>query len=182
MARLLEKYKKEIVPQLVKEFSYTSIMRVPRLEKIVVSSSGKDIVLDAKLLDKVRQELSVITGQASAVTRAKKAIANFKLRKGVPIGAMVTLRRKRMYEFLDRLVNVSLPRVRDFKGVSTRAFDGRGNYTLGIKEQIIFPEIEIDSISKFRGMNITVVTTAKTDEECRALLTKIGMPFRKQEK
>ena len=182
MARLLEKYKKEIVPQLVKEFSYTSIMRVPRLEKIVVSSSGKDIVLDAKLLDKVRQELSVIPGQVSAVTRAKKAIANFKLRKGVPIGAMVTLRRKRMYEFLDRLVNVSLPRVRDFKGVSTRAFDGRGNYTLGIKEQIIFPEIEIDSISKFRGMNITVVTTAKTDEECRALLTKIGMPFRKQEK
>lgn len=179
MARLLEKYKKEIVPELMKEFGYTSVMQAPRLEKVVVNSSGKDIVLDVKLLDKVRQELSIITGQASATTRAKKAIANFKLRKGVPIGAMVTLRRKRMYEFLDRLINVSLPRVRDFKGVSTKAFDGRGNYTLGIKEQIIFPEIEIDSISKFRGMNISIVTTAKTDVECRALLTKIGMPFRK---
>ena len=175
MARLIEKYKKEIVPQLMKEFGYTSVMQAPRLEKIVVNSSGKDIAQD----DKVRQELSIITGQASAVTRAKKDIANFKLRKGVALGAMVTLRRKKMYEFLDRLINVSLPRVRDFKGVSTKAFDGRGNYTLGIKEQVIFPEIEIDAISKFRGMNISIVTTAKTDEECKALLTKIGMPFRK---
>ena len=179
MARLQEKYKKEMVPQLMKEFGYSSIMQVPRLQKVVINTSSKDIVLDVKIIDKVKQELALISGQAPAVTLSKKAIANFKLRKGVPIGTMVTLRRKRMYEFLDRLLNVALPRVRDFKGVSTKAFDGRGNYTLGIKEQIIFPEIEIDTISKIRGMNVSIVTSARSDEECRSLLTKLGMPFRK---
>lgn len=179
MARLYDRYKKEFIPQMMKEFGYSSIMQAPRLQKIVVNTSGKDIVQDVKILEKIKQELAIITGQAPAVTISKKAIANFKLRKGVPIGAMVTLRSKKMYEFLDRLVNVALPRVRDFKGVSTKAFDGRGNYTLGIKEQVIFPEIEIDAISKFRGMNISFVTTSKSDEECKALLTKLGMPFRK---
>jgi large subunit ribosomal protein L5 len=179
MNRLKEKYVKEITPALMSKFNYKSIMQVPKIEKIVVNMGVGDAVQNAKALDNAVEELATISGQRPVVTRAKKSIAGFRLREGMPIGAKVTLRGERMYEFLDKLVSVSLPRVRDFRGVSKKAFDGRGNYTLGIKEQLIFPEIDYDKVSKVRGMDIVIVTTAKTDEESRELLTQLGMPFQK---
>lgn len=178
MARLKELYDKEIVPQLMKDFGYKNIMEVPKLEKVVVNMGLGEAVQNVKILDSAVEELAAITGQKSVITKAKKSIASFKLRQGMPIGCMVTLRRDRMYEFLDRLVNVSLPRVRDFKGISAKAFDGMGNYSLGIKEQLIFPEIEYDKVDKIKGMNITIVTSANSDEEGKALLRLMGMPFR----
>jgi large subunit ribosomal protein L5 len=178
MARLRELYNKEIVPQLMKDFNYSNIMQVPKLEKIVVNMGLGEAIQNVKILDSAVVELGAITGQKAVITKAKKSIASFKLRQGMPIGCMVTLRREQMYEFLDRLMNVSLPRVRDFKGVSGKGFDGRGNYSLGVKEQLIFPEIEYDKIDKIKGMNITIVTTAKSDEEGKALLKHFGMPFR----
>lgn len=178
MARLKELYSKEMVPQLMKDFSYKSIMEVPKLEKIVINMGLGEAIQNVKILDSAVVELGTITGQKAVITKAKKSIASFKLRQGMPIGCMVTLRKERMYEFLDRLVNVALPRVRDFKGVSGKAFDGKGNYSLGVKEQLIFPEIEYDKIDKIKGMNITIVTTAKSDEEGKALLKLLGMPFR----
>jgi large subunit ribosomal protein L5 len=177
--RLFKKYKSEVIPALMKEFSFTNPNQVPRLHKIVVNMGLGEATQNAKLMDSAVDELSRITGQKPVVTRAKKSIASFKLRENAPIGAMVTLRKARMWEFLDRLVNLGLPRVRDFKGVSPKAFDGRGNYTLGIREQIIFPEIDYDKIEKIKGMNVTFVTTAPTDEQGRALLRELGMPFRK---
>lgn len=179
MNRLKDKYVKEITPALVSKFNYSSVMQVPKIEKIVINMGVGDAVQNAKALDNAVEELSAITGQKPVVTRAKKSIAGFRLREGMPIGAKVTLRGERMYEFLDKLVSVSLPRVRDFRGISKKAFDGRGNYTLGIKEQLIFPEIDYDKVSKVRGMDIVIVTTANTDEEARELLTQIGMPFQK---
>ncbi|AKP45536.1 MULTISPECIES: 50S ribosomal protein L5 [Bacillus] len=179
MNRLKEKYLKEITPALMKKFNYKSVMQVPKIEKVVVNMGVGDAVQNAKALDNAVEELSLITGQKPLVTRAKKSIAGFRLREGMPIGAKVTLRGERMYEFLDKLISVSLPRVRDFRGVSKKAFDGRGNYTLGIKEQLIFPEIDYDKVSKVRGMDIVIVTTANTDEEARELLTEFGMPFQK---
>ncbi|ARK28526.1 50S ribosomal protein L5 [Halalkalibacter krulwichiae] len=179
MSRLKEKYSSEIVPSLVEKFNYSSVMAVPKLEKIVVNMGVGDAVSNAKALDKAVEELATITGQKPLVTKAKKSIAGFKLREGMPIGAKVTLRGERMFEFLDKLITVSLPRVRDFRGVSKKAFDGRGNYTLGVKEQLIFPEIDYDKVDKVRGMDIVLVTTAKTDEEARELLTQMGMPFQK---
>ena len=176
--RLKEKYRSEIVDALKQEFSYTNVMRVPRLEKIVVNIGMGEAVGNVKLIDFAVRDLTEITGQKPVVTRAKRSVAAFKLRQGMPIGAMVTLRGQRMYDFLDKLVNVALPRLRDFQGVSTDAFDGRGNYTLGIKEQLVFPEIDYDKIDKVRGMEITIVTTARTDEEGRRLLRLLGMPFR----
>lgn len=178
MARLREKYLREIIPALVKEFSYRNPLQAPRLEKIVVNMGLGEAIQNIKVLDHAAEELALITGQKPLVTRARKSISNFKLRTGMPIGCCVTLRGKRMYEFLDRLVNIALPRVRDFKGVSSKSFDGRGNYSLGIKEQIIFPEINYDKIDKVRGMNITIVTTARTDEEAKSLLRHLGVPFR----
>jgi large subunit ribosomal protein L5 len=178
MSRLLEFYQKECVPKLMQEFRYTSPMQAPRLEKVVVNMGLGEAIQNIKLLDSAAQELATITGQKPVVTRARKSIAAFKLREGMPIGCMVTLRRSRMYNFMDKLVNVVLPRVRDFRGLSDKAFDGRGNYTLGIKEQIIFPEIDYDKIDKIKGMNITIVTTAQTDEEGKHLLKLLGMPFR----
>lgn len=178
MARLKEIYNTEIVPKLRADFSYDNIMEVPKIVKVVVNMGLGEAIQNVKILDSAVTELNTITGQKSVVTKAKKSIATFKLRQGMPIGCMVTLRRERMFEFLDRLINVSLPRVRDFKGVSAKAFDGNGNYTLGIKEQLIFPEINYDKVDKIKGMNITIVTTAKTDEEGRALLKYLGMPFR----
>jgi large subunit ribosomal protein L5 len=178
MARLKELYNKEIVPQLIKDFQYKNIMEVPKLEKIVVNMGLGEAVQNVKILDSAVEELAAITGQKTVITKAKKSIASFKLRQGMPIGCMVTLRKEKMYEFLDRLVNVSLPRVRDFKGVSPKGFDGKGNYSLGVKEQLIFPEINYDKIDKIKGMNITIVTTAKSDEEGRSLLKLLGMPFR----
>ncbi len=178
MARLKELYEKEIVPQLVKEFNYRNVMEVPRLEKIVVNMGLGEAIQNIKIMDSAVEELAAITGQKAVITKAKKSIASFKLRQGMPIGCMVTLRRAKMYEFLDRLLNVALPRVRDFKGISGTAFDGRGNYTLGIKEQLIFPEISYDKVDKVKGMNVTIVTSAKNDEECKALLKHLGMPFR----
>ncbi len=178
MARLKDLYIKDIVPQLTKDFNYKSVMQVPKIEKIVVNMGLGEAIQNVKILDSASEELATITGQKAVITKAKKSIASFKLRQGMPIGCMVTLRRERMYEFLDRLVNVSLPRVRDFKGVSPKGFDGQGNYSLGIKEQLIFPEINYDKIDKIKGMNITIVTSAKTDEEGRALLRLLGMPFR----
>jgi large subunit ribosomal protein L5 len=163
----------------MKKLELKNPMEVPRLERIVVNAVTKDAVANPKVLDNLTAELAMLTGQKPIPTRAKKAIAAFKLRKGIPLGSMVTLRRKRMYEFMDRLVNVALPRVRDFRGVSTKSFDGRGNYTLGLKEQVIFPEINFDKVDKARGMNITFVTTAKDNESARMLLTELGMPFRK---
>jgi len=163
---------------LTKDFNYKSVMQVPKIEKIVVNMGLGEAIQNVKILDSASEELATITGQKAVITKAKKSIASFKLRQGMPIGCMVTLRRERMYEFLDRLVNVSLPRVRDFKGVSPKGFDGQGNYSLGIKEQLIFPEINYDKIDKIKGMNITIVTSAKTDEEGRALLRLLGMPFR----
>ncbi|MCZ0755246.1 50S ribosomal protein L5 [Anoxybacillus sp. J5B_2022] len=179
MNRLKEKYVKEVTPALMSKFNYKSVMQVPKIEKIVINMGVGDAVQNAKALDSAVEELALISGQKPVVTRAKKSIAGFRLREGMPIGAKVTLRGERMYEFLDKLISVSLPRVRDFRGVSKKAFDGRGNYTLGIKEQLIFPEIDYDKVNKVRGMDIVIVTTAKTDEEARELLTLLGMPFQK---
>jgi large subunit ribosomal protein L5 len=176
--RLFEKYKEHAVPALSKQFNYKNQMQVPRLDKIVVNMGLGAAVANPKIIDTAVEELKAISGQKPVVTRAKKAIANFKLRAGIPIGAMVTLRSGRMWEFLDRLVSVALPRQRDFKGVSRKAFDGKGNYTLGLREHIIFPEINYDKIDAIKGLNISIVTTAKTDEEGRALLQQLGMPFR----
>jgi len=178
MARLKEIYNKEVVPALVKQFGYKSTMQVPRIDKIVLNMGVGDAVGDKKLLENAAGDMTKISGQKPVVTKARKAIAVFKIREGYPIGCMVTLRKERMYEFLDRLITIALPRVRDFRGVSNRSFDGRGNFNMGIKEQIIFPEIEYDKIDKIRGMNITIVTTAKNDEEGKALLKHLGMPFR----
>jgi large subunit ribosomal protein L5 len=178
--RLKDRYQKEVVPVLVKEFSYTNANAVPRLRKIVVNMGLGEAIQNAKLLDSAAQELGQITGQKPVITRARKSIANFKLRKNMPIGAMVTLRGDRMYEFFDRLTNVAMPRVRDFRGVSTRAFDGRGNYTLGLRDQLVFPEIDYSKVDKTKGMNITIVTDAKTDAEAMALLRHMGMPFRSE--
>ena len=178
MNRLKEKYETSIKKELTEKFGYTTPMQVPKLEKIVVNMGVGEAVHNSKALDDAIEELTVITGQKPIATKAKKSIANFKLREGMPIGAKVTLRGERMYEFLDKLVTIALPRVRDFHGISGNAFDGRGNYTVGIKEQLIFPEINFDKISKVRGLDIVIVTTAKTDEEGRALLTLMGMPFR----
>ena len=178
MARLTELYHNEIVDKLRKEFNYSNIMEVPKIVKVVLNMGLGEAIQNVKILDSATAELNAITGQKSVITKAKKSIATFKLRQGMPIGCMVTLRRARMYEFLDRLLNVSLARVRDFKGVSGKAFDGKGNYTLGIKEQLIFPEINYDAIDKIKGLNITIVTSAKSDEEGKALLKYMGMPFR----
>ncbi len=177
MARLKDLYKKEIVPSLIEDFQYKNTMQVPKINKIVVNMGLGQAVQNVKIIDYAIAELKQVTGQQPVVTKAKKSIATFKLRKGMPIGCKVTLRGERMYEFLDRLLNIGLPRVRDFRGVSPKAFDGRGNYSLGIKEQIIFPEINYDKVEKIMGMNITIDTTAETDEEARALLRKMGMPF-----
>ena len=177
--RLKEKYDKEIVPSMMEKFNYTSIMQAPKVDKIVINMGVGDAVANAKNLDEAVEELTLIAGQKPVITRAKKSIAGFRLREGMAIGAKVTLRGQRMYEFLDKLVSVSLPRVRDFHGVSTRAFDGRGNYTLGVREQLIFPEIDFDNVNKVRGLDIVIVTTANTDEESRELLTQLGMPFAK---
>ena len=177
--RLKEKYKKDVVPALMKEFSYKNIMQVPKVEKVVLNVGLGEAIQNIKLLDSVQKELSLIAGQKSLTTKAKKSIAGFKLRQGMPIGCKVSLRGDRMYEFLDRLVSVALPRIRDFKGVSTRAFDGKGNYSLGIKEQFIFPEIEYDKVEMVHGMDVAVCTSAKTDAEAKALLRLLGMPFRK---
>jgi large subunit ribosomal protein L5 len=179
MARLAETYKTEVVPSLIKQFGYTSPMAVPRVTKVVVNMGVGDAIQDGKVMDAAVDELTGITGQKPAVTRARKSISNFKLRQGMAIGCCVTLRGKRMYEFLDRLMNLALPRVRDFRGVSPRAFDGRGNYTLGVRDQLIFPEVNYAKVQKVKGMNVCIVTTARTDEESRALLTALGMPFRK---
>ena len=179
MNRLKEKFNNEITPALMSKFNYKSIMEVPKLEKIVINMGVGDAVANAKALDTAVEELTTITGQKPIVTRAKKSIAGFRLREGMPIGAKVTLRGERMYEFIDKLISVSLPRVRDFRGISKKSFDGRGNYTLGVKEQLIFPEIDYDKVNKVRGMDIVIVTTANTDEEARELLTQFGMPFQK---
>ena len=180
MNRLQEKYNNSVKAELVNKFNYSSSMEIPRLEKIVVNMGVGDAVSNSKVLDDAVNELQAITGQKPVITKAKKSIASFKLREGMPIGCKVTLRGERMYEFLDKLVSISLPRVRDFHGVSDNAFDGRGNYTLGVKEQLIFPEINFDNIKKIRGMDIVIVTTANTDEEGRALLSLLGMPFYKK--
>jgi large subunit ribosomal protein L5 len=177
-ARLRQRYDKEVRPALMKELGFTNPMQAPRLEKIVVNMGLGEAINNGKIIDASVDQLTAITGQRPVVTKARKSIANFKLRQGQSIGAMVTLRGDRMYEFLDRLVSIALPRVRDFKGVSPRAFDGKGNYTLGVREQIIFPEINYDKVEKIKGLNITVVTTARNDEEGRALLRHLGMPFR----
>jgi large subunit ribosomal protein L5 len=177
-ARLKEKYQKEVVPALQKEFGYKNVMAVPKIEKVVVNMGLGEATSNAKIVDTAADELSKITGQKATVRRAKKSIAAFKVREGMPVGAMVTLRGERMYEFLDRLTSIALPRVRDFKGISPKGFDGRGNYTLGLRDQIIFPEIDYMKVDKARGMNVSVVTSAKTDEEARKLLQLIGLPFR----
>ena len=176
--RLRNKYKDEIVPQLMKDFGFKNVMQVPKLERIVVNMGLGEAVQNAKLIESAAEELKAITGRKPVITRAKKSIASFKLREGMPIGVMVTLRGEQMYDFLDRLVSIALPRTRDFKGISPKAFDGRGNYTLGIREQIVFPEINYDKIDRIKGMNVTLVTTAETDEQGRALLKSLGMPFR----
>jgi large subunit ribosomal protein L5 len=177
MARLKKKYDDEVVSGMKTEFGYTNSMQVPRLEKITVNVGLGEATQNIKALDAAVAEIAAITGQKPVITRAKKAIANFKLREGMPIGCMVTLRRDRMYEFLDRLIHVALPRVRDFKGISSRSFDGRGNYSLGLREQIIFPEIHADKVDKTRGMTVSITTSAETDEEARVLLKLLGMPF-----
>lgn len=181
MNRLQETYKNEIVPALIKKFGYKNIMEVPKLEKIVVNMGVGEAKENAKLLDSAVADMETITGQKAVITKAKKSVANFKIREGMPIGCKVTLRGERMYDFADRLINLSLPRVRDFRGVNANAFDGRGNYALGIREQLIFPEIDYDKIDKTRGMDIIFVTSAKTDEEARELLTLFNMPFEKAE-
>ena len=178
MARLQDQYKAEIVPKLKEKFGYRNVMQVPRLSKVVVNMGLGDAIENVKVIETAAAEIGIITGQKPVVTKARKSIANFKLREGVPIGVMVTLRRDQMYHFLDKLIAIALPRVRDFKGVSPKGFDGRGNYTLGIKEQIMFPEVNYDKIDKIRGMNITIVTTARTDEEGLELLRLMGIPFR----
>jgi len=178
MAKFKENYQQNVVPALMKRFNYRNVMEVPRLEKIVVNMGLGEAIQNIKILDSAAQEMSGITGQKPVITKAKKSIAQFKLRKGLAIGCMVTLRKERMYEFFNRLVNTALPRVRDFKGISGKSFDGRGNYALGIREQLIFPEIHYDKIDKIKGMNIVIVTTAKTDEEGKELLRLLGMPFR----
>lgn len=177
--RLKLRYSSEVVPALQAEFGYKNPMQVPRLVKVIVNSTSKDAVQNSKILESVVDELTAITGQKAVLTRARKSIANFKLREGVAIGARVTLRGARMWEFFDRLVTLAVPRIRDFRGLNSRAFDGRGNYSLGLTEQIIFPEIDYDKVSRINGMNITFVTTAKTDEEARVLLSKLGVPFQK---
>jgi large subunit ribosomal protein L5 len=179
MARLREKYKSEIAPAIAKDFEITNPMAIPKLEKIVLNMGIGEATGNSKVLDAAVEEVKVITGQKPVVTKAKKSIAAFKLREGTSIGVMATLRSNRMYEFLDRLISIALPRVRDFRGLSAKAFDGRGNYTLGIKEQLIFPEIDFNKVDKTRGMNISIVTTAKNDEQGRSLLKSLGMPFRK---
>ncbi|MEO8752472.1 MAG: 50S ribosomal protein L5 [Casimicrobiaceae bacterium] len=178
LTRLREKYQKDVVPSLMKEMGYGNVNEVPRLEKVVLNMGLGEAIQNAKVMDSAVAEITAITGQKPVVTKSRKAIANFKLRENMAIGCMVTLRGQRMYEFLDRLLNLALPRVRDFRGVSDRAFDGRGNYSLGIREQIIFPEIDIDKIDKVRGLTVSIVTTAKSDAEGKALLRALGMPFR----
>ncbi len=178
MARLNEVYKTDVVPRLKEKFRYTNPMQVPKLSKVIINMGLGEAIENIKILDSAAEEIGIITGQKPVITKARKSISNFKLRAGVPIGMKVTLRRDRMYHFLDKLMAVALPRVRDFKGVSAKGFDGRGNYTLGIKEQIIFPEVNYDKIDKIKGMNITIVTTARTDEEGMELLRLLGMPFR----
>lgn len=179
MARLKEKYQSEIAPALAKEFEITNKMAIPRLDKVIVNMGVGEAISNSKIVDTAVEELKTITGQTPVVTKAKKSIAAFKLREGMRIGTMVTLRGERMYEFIDRLISVALPRVRDFRGISPKSFDGRGNYTLGVKEQLIFPEIDFNKVDKTRGMNISIVTTARNDEEGRSLLKSMGMPFRK---
>lgn len=179
MNRLEQKYVETVKPSLMKEFAYSSVMEAPKLEKVVINMGVGDAIANPKLLDEAVEELTQIAGQKPVITKAKKSIANFKLREGMNIGCKVTLRGERMYEFLDKLFNISLPRVRDFRGVSATAFDGRGNYTLGVKEQLIFPEINFDKVSKVRGMDIVIVTSAKTNKEAYALLKELGMPFAK---
>lgn len=179
MNRLKERYENEVIKSLMTKFNYSSVMQVPAMEKIVINIGVGDAVSNSKLLDEAVEELTLIAGQKPVITRAKKSIAGFKLREGMPIGCKVTLRGEKMYEFLDKLVNISLPRVRDFRGVPKNSFDGRGNYTLGVKEQLIFPEINFDKVNKLRGMDIVFVTTAKTDEEGHELLAQLGMPFHK---
>ena len=178
MSRLKDKYRKEVMPALKKEFGYANVMAIPRITKIVINMGLGEATSNAKIVDVAADELSKISGQKATVRRAKQSIAAFKVRQGMPVGAMVTLRGERMYEFLDRLVGIALPRVRDFKGISAKGFDGRGNYTLGLRDQIIFPEIDYMKVDKARGMNVSVVTTARTDEEARKLLQLIGLPFR----
>lgn len=178
-ARLKERYQKEVVPTLMNQFNYSSVMQVPRVEKVVLNMGVGEAAANAKALDGAVSDLQAISGQRPVITRAKKSIAGFKIRDGMPIGTKVTLRGERMYHFLDKLFNVALPRVRDFRGVSKKSFDGRGNFTLGIKEQLIFPEIDYDKIDKIRGLDVVIVTTAKNDEECKALLSELGMPFQK---
>lgn len=179
MSAIREKYENVVKPELIKVFNYASVMQVPKIDKIVVNMGVGDAVFNPKVLDDAVEELKAITGQKPVITKAKNSISNFKLREGMPIGAKVTLRGERMYYFLDKLITVALPRVRDFRGISSNAFDGRGNYTVGIREQIIFPEISLDKVKKVRGMDIVIVTTAKTDQEGRALLSQLGMPFKK---
>jgi large subunit ribosomal protein L5 len=178
MTRLNDLYNKEIVPQMMKDFNYRNVMQVPKVEKIVINMGLGEAIQNVKILDSAADEMALIAGQKPIITKAKKSIASFKLRQGMPIGCAVTLRKEKMYEFLDRLINVSLPRVRDFKGISGKAFDGNGNYSLGVKEQLIFPEINYDKVDKIKGLNITIVTTAKNDEEGKALLKLFGVPFR----
>lgn len=179
MNRLNEKYTQVVVPNMMKKFDYKSVMEVPAVEKVVINMGIGEAISNPKLLEEAVAELAQITGQAPVITKAKKSIANFKLREGMPIGCKVTLRKEKMYDFLDKLMNISLPRVRDFRGVSVSSFDGRGNYTLGVKEQLIFPEINFDKVNKVRGMDIVIVTSAKTNEEAKALLDELGMPFKK---
>ena len=178
MTRLNDLYNKEIVPQMMKDFNYRNVMQVPKVEKIVINMGLGEAIQNVKILDSAAEEMALIAGQKPVITKAKKSIASFKLRQGMPIGCAVTLRKEKMYEFLDRLINVSLPRVRDFKGISGKAFDGNSNYSLGVKEQLIFPEINYDKVDKIKGLNITIVTTAKNDEEGKALLKLFGVPFR----
>jgi large subunit ribosomal protein L5 len=177
-ARLKERYQKEVAPAIAKEFGISNPMAIPRVQKVVLNMGMGEAIANAKILDTAADELRAVTGQKPVITKAKKSIASFKLRQGMPIGVMVTLRGDRMYEFLDRLVSIALPRVRDFRGVSPKAFDGRGNYTIGVREQLIFPEIDFNKVEKLRGMNISIITTARNDEQARALLKGLGMPFR----
>lgn len=178
MSMLKKQYQEKVMPTLKEKFGYKNVHEIPKLEKIIVNCTTKDTVTNAKVVDRIVEDLAVVTGQKPLVSRAKKSIASFKVREGMPMGAAVTLRGSRMYEFLERLIHVSLPRVRDFRGISPKAFDGRGNYTLGVKEQIIFPEVEYDKIDKVRGFGISIVTTAKNNDEGRELLSQLGMPFR----
>lgn len=179
MARLKKIYAEKIVPKLMKENKYSSVMEVPKLEKVTINIGVGEAITNAKALDAALSDLTKVVGQRPVMTMARKSISNFKLREGAKIGVRVTLRRERMYEFLDRLMNIAIPRIRDFRGISNKSFDGRGNFNLGIREQIIFPEIDYDKIDKIRGMNVSITTSAKTDEECRQLLTELGMPFKK---